>query len=788
MENTGKGVSMTFIDLITEFEIVIPIVQRDYAHGRNESSAEQIRTGILTALHKAVTNGQSIELDYIYGSVSSGSKKFFPIDGQQRLTTLLLLHIYLSIKDNQFSELKESIKDKFTYEIRDTSREFLSLLCKHGFELSNVTTRLSDTIKNASWYHLMYTEDPSVDAMLRMLDSINDVFKDVKNGFSRLENGAVKFWVLTLQDFGLTDDLFIKMNSRGKRLSRYDNFKASFEEQIDKKDCDKEYQELIDEWEAKIDNEWLDFFWKHFYDVADKENVVEQSLFRHILFFSRLLRRVDKGIPYAEYQDLEEVDYSQDIAVLSEHKNLQFVIYTLDHLEEILSDKDAAELWEKAVSVSTEKFLYNERAFLFAKFYFGFVLGESASEYGENFWHVYKNLLAGQRETNARDKQYNSSIDAVRIGTFVSYTRMLIEAIKTQGDTYLVLSNEENTFGFSYYKYEVDKAKYIVNKLGVVDDQRKSAIWALEALPKFDGLIHNLLSNGEPIVNTQCVEAVQKANPVLLLRAIQSFSKEWIAEKTYHGQWKIVVCQGDEVSDHWYKYYSGFEESPANCGEYIMTVLPNKSSTGLSGAVKKFWEHIANNSTSASIEDELGKIIENNLEDLTFGCSYYFTKYTEFWGKPYSDCFVGLVSNKANLWSQMRVFDNRKAGRQAQIERDQHYNPFYFAVENAVKKIDPSITIQHSKGTDCKYIGELNFTLEIKNTGISIILKGSLTKLNWEIDLSKAKPEYKSKAKRTRSKVCSAHPNKAETMILECSGDDGIELIVRWIKDVVIEK
>ena len=44
---------------------------------------------------------------------------------------------------------------------------------------------------------------------------------------------AVTFHMIPLEDLGLTDDLYIKMNSRGKPLTEFENFKAHFEKTIE---------------------------------------------------------------------------------------------------------------------------------------------------------------------------------------------------------------------------------------------------------------------------------------------------------------------------------------------------------------------------------------------------------------------------------------------------------------------------------------------------------------------------------------------------------------------------
>lgn len=52
-------------------QIEIPVIQRDYAHGRTDTGTERIRRGFLDALLKALEpNGQHHQpLDFIYGEI-----------------------------------------------------------------------------------------------------------------------------------------------------------------------------------------------------------------------------------------------------------------------------------------------------------------------------------------------------------------------------------------------------------------------------------------------------------------------------------------------------------------------------------------------------------------------------------------------------------------------------------------------------------------------------------------------------------------------------------------------
>lgn len=62
--------------------------------------------------------------------------------------------------------------------------------------------------------------------MLRMLDAINDKYESSERKPTYESLQKLKFYVLELNGFGLSEELFIKMNARGLQLTPFENFKA----------------------------------------------------------------------------------------------------------------------------------------------------------------------------------------------------------------------------------------------------------------------------------------------------------------------------------------------------------------------------------------------------------------------------------------------------------------------------------------------------------------------------------------------------------------------------------
>lgn len=293
-------------------EVRIPMLQRDYAQGRK--GEVEVRVGFIKALKNAIfaedgTPGEPINLDFVYGTfedreTGADGKIFAPLDGQQRLTTLFLLHWYLSALDDSHSDFTElftktkmteksggseftegqSVHSKFTYHVRQSSREFFDRLVQFSPDLRNIEPQtksegqgsLQKLILDQSWYFRSWELDPTVQSVLVVLDAIHQHFAVSSGGYSRLaddENPAITFNFLDPAALKLTDDLYIKMNARGKPLTPFETFKARYEDalRVETKEngpiIDKEFfigkkSVSVPKFVAnRFDRQWADYFW-----------------------------------------------------------------------------------------------------------------------------------------------------------------------------------------------------------------------------------------------------------------------------------------------------------------------------------------------------------------------------------------------------------------------------------------------------------------------------------------------------------------------------------------------
>jgi len=301
---------ISFKELIDErITVEIPKIQRDYAYGRE--GEEEKRINFLGKLQACLDKDKLFSADLVYGySLEDATdstkklKKFCPIDGQQRLTTLWLVYWYFSLRAGKEKFIKnQAYLSKFSYATREAAEMFCSEMSKwENFEAyvddngkMHKNEPVAKYIEDQTWFFKSWGIDPTISSMLRTIsgtfafdnkqkgtmqkdaeqnyierkDCIEGVFGercDFDELLDKLEE-HVKFDVLEMDDKELpveaADRLYVKMNARGKVLSPFENFKNGLEQYMQERD--KEFRKDGLSWELfmeKIDTEWSDVFWK----------------------------------------------------------------------------------------------------------------------------------------------------------------------------------------------------------------------------------------------------------------------------------------------------------------------------------------------------------------------------------------------------------------------------------------------------------------------------------------------------------------------------------------------
>ena len=307
----STGIPITYRQLLDRHDrIEIPLIQRDYAQGRPVES--EVRNAFLSTLEDALrksADGPSLplNLDFIYGSIEGeGQTCFTPLDGQQRLTTLFLLHWYLAWRDDQWDSFAEMFlhngKARFTYSVRPSSNEFFDALVAYRPAVNPVdVTCLSALLRDQPWYFRSWRLDPTVQSVSHMLDAIHLRFAGSTGLFLKLTDStrpAITFYLLDLEHFGLSDDLYIKMNARGKPLTAFETFKARYEEVL-KGQFDSVTFELAGESLSvadyvarKLDTVWSDLFWQ----LRDrKSNLYDDALMNVLRLVALITRKPEES-------------------------------------------------------------------------------------------------------------------------------------------------------------------------------------------------------------------------------------------------------------------------------------------------------------------------------------------------------------------------------------------------------------------------------------------------------------------------------------------------------------
>ena len=236
--------------------MVVPEIQREYVWGSNKN--------IVNQFIDSIKDNKDINVGFLY-SYSNGNQEYI-IDGQQRLTTLVLCLYYASLMQKEYyNDFKSLLKVNspnmaFTYRVRSNTEEFMQCLFNSGLYKEK-------EIKNSKWYHTCYDSDLSISSMIALLNYLDEIKFNVK--YNDILN--IKFWYYPIDETSLGEDLYITMNSRGKTLDNAEKLKPLLFEKSRKE---------LKNW-GKIWDDWEDFFFTLLNgdDIA-KINVAMNNLIR----------------------------------------------------------------------------------------------------------------------------------------------------------------------------------------------------------------------------------------------------------------------------------------------------------------------------------------------------------------------------------------------------------------------------------------------------------------------------------------------------------------------------
>lgn len=328
----SNDIKNTLTTLLND-ELIIPEIQRDYVWGNNEI--------VLKRFLKNIFNNKDNELDigffYAYKVYQDTKKEENKgicdlIDGQQRITTLVLLYWYLGIG-------KDYIK-KFKFKVRENCNNFLEKLLEKDLSNVNEGRSISEKIKNCIWYLSIWDNDPTVKSMLKALDIIENEFNKItenkENIKSNIEQNII-FTCITNNDRGLEKE-YISLNARGRELEQYEKLKAILVEDMDNKKV--EYMKDRNEWLEKWEKDWQDILWE-----CKGDNVYNtDNIWNAILYWARDIFVIENNI-YKEKDNnkskKEEIDFDLISIKGKNDKLLEIFDWIIPALKIINKNKDS---------------------------------------------------------------------------------------------------------------------------------------------------------------------------------------------------------------------------------------------------------------------------------------------------------------------------------------------------------------------------------------------------------------------------------------------------------------
>ena len=380
---------MNFIESFNNKTILIPRLQRDYVQGSRKSA---VISPFLDSLIE-----KDCDLNYIYGYEEGGC--FVPVDGQQRLTTLWLLYLYLYARSHNTKEFRVHMK----FASREYAGDFCERLHEHLEELlSRVssTQSLDEVIIDQNWFIRSWLNNSTVSNMLGTLKLINqkinfDNFSEIWNRLVESQIPSVTFAFLQMDESnGLDDDIYIKMNGRGRKLSEFENLKSWMDEKVSS-------LPFADEWKNNMDNAWTDLFWQNRnIEQEHPEEIDDEQLF----FFYNLLvlYHIQSG--------------SLQHTIASIRENEQYLFEELLVLLDLNAKADDTEvtdsIFERLLKASNIPLIWFERLRLMPEEFFDFAINGTRRIVSEARRFNNMNLYIGEDPNNTTKPIYQISMCA----------------------------------------------------------------------------------------------------------------------------------------------------------------------------------------------------------------------------------------------------------------------------------------------------------------------------------------------------------------------------------------
>lgn len=728
MNNIGK--TITFCEMIKQNAIFIPKIQRDYVQYRKSNEANL--NGLLEKLVVALKENKEINLNFIYGycektkiNPNTDSENilnvFIPIDGQQRLTTLFLLHYYVFSKSGKGVD---ELKNKLIYDTRESTNEFIKLLLDKSEDIfyGDVSKNIDEKIKNYSWYCSEWDYDVSIKSMLLVLEKIKDAFeKEEVNDFvcyaQKLLTGCpIKFMIMEI-DVKYGNELYIKMNARGKQLTPFENFKADLLGYLKNKD-----KNLANDIANGLDGTWQNKFfnlWK-----KDFENDLGGEMAYIDLFFKKFFHYFITNYYLLNGEEANEEKWNKIKNIDADNsffdnyksilckdklveciKNLSGTFVVLCDLEDLLFDNILPDIFSikkndesKVIKNNRFELSMPQRAFFYAFYCMVKDASESKEFDYENYWRITENLI-----NNAEIDDIDSLCECLKWFNKDSLFKHVSQYEHEEGNY------ARNCWGNALRGLQIYEEQEKL-KLRRESDDWKKIIQEAEGMPYFRGEIY------------------------FLLEASKNQNEYDMGEfKTVLGKIKNIFADGNGISDEngilLHKLLltlpdrvGGYPEKTSNRGDnnYILNYYRNnekhhdqdwrglfrkypgimqKAFDGLDNDKQKFKEFVEDKIQNATISNCIDRILVRHFDLINsyYRVWFYDGKYRLLKGAnrdKYLDCqFIAKMDEKAKGKEITFTFGSNSDWQTAEINKKKIYykDEKYYSSKNkelSEKEID----------------------------------------------------------------------------------------------------
>lgn len=750
---------------LTDKNVRIPQLQRDYVQGSDK--AKEIRDLFICDLVETLSadtpeaKQKTLHLDFIYGStyeeapasglhphwkegelhfdipnsdVNEPTKVFLPLDGQQRLTSLWLLHWMLCPETE--ADAAKKLLSHFSYATRSSSRRFCAALVAHidDGELKQQLkiNKAKSALMEAPWFLPAWQKDPTVNSMIEMLVAIGTRLGEADTSplWKRLQEGAITFTVIEIQsnEFRLTDELYIKMNNRGRLLTDWECDKAKaieclgevvFKEENaglwESLQANEQEKTPADYFSFRVDGRWQDFFW---HLSCGEESPLED----HVQRSDEMMRYFFTWWAEFRYYHYNTGECSDKMHVFKSAEEITLLFQVLNKLHEIgcphgesaENQDQEKEFLETAFGVASKSAvevrlhftgsegnesrvgdLFRllcegklERRHQVLVYYLLLRLvkfnEEAADANLRDFLRVVRNFLYGIREEN-KNMAFTSGIELKELSRYAKY----LDEVLGEKEVYAGLSSkevsEETSQNVSAFHHEVEKAKWIC-----AHPAEKTALFRLEEHDLLRGFLRNLpWQDGSGID----INKLREAFFAIFGSQTEKVSDKLVARALVACGFRGILNKG--IKNYtWWAYSFGGNESR---WRFVLTYpldKRNKDTTGrqtLCEALQKlFKQYIDKQYIEQSCTPEerlkpkerLKAIIDEFLEKAKNSEKtpwYYLVKYAELWsGNIYHFAF-SFGGNKV-------TFERKLNDRVDRPLASQHWKPFVFMVRKHLEK------------------------------------------------------------------------------------------------------